>query len=47
MILSHALMRWGPTGREGLFSHLAHLSATTDSAPQSEAVGIPQAARVM
>ena len=31
----------------GLCSHLAHLWATFDSAPRSEAVGTPQAVGVM
>ena len=30
--------------RQGLCSHLAHLWATSDSTPRSEAVGIPQVA---
>ena len=47
MILPPAVKQWGPTRREGLCSHLAHLWATADFAPRSEAVGIPQAARVM
>ena len=42
-----ALKRWGPPRLQGLCSHLAHLGATSDSAPRSEAVGIPEAARVM
>ena len=33
--------------RQGLCSHHAHLWATSDSAPRSEAVGTPQAAGVM
>ena len=33
MILSSALKRWGPPRRQGLCSHLAHLSATSDSTP--------------
>ena len=41
------LKRWGPPRLQGLCSHLAHLGATSDSAPCSEAVGIPQAAGVM
>ena len=32
--------------RQGLSSHLAHKWATSESAPRSEAVGIPEAARV-
>ena len=42
-----ALKRWGPPRRQGLCSRLAHLWATSDSAPRSEAVGTPQAAGVM
>ena len=41
------LKRWVPPRLQGLFSHLAHLGATSDSAPRSEAVGTPEAARVM
>ena len=44
MILPPALKRWGPPRRQGLCSHLAHLWATCDSAPRSEAMGTPQAA---
>ena len=33
--------------RQGLCSHLAHLWATSDFVPRSEAEGIPQAAGVM
>ena len=47
LILPPALKRWGLPRRQGLCSHLAHLWATTDSAPRSEAVGTPQAAGVM
>ena len=36
MILPPALRRWGPPRRQGLCSHLAHLWATSDSAPRSE-----------
>ena len=42
-----ALKRWGPPKGQGLCSHLAHLWATSDSAPRSEAVGTPQTAGVM
>ena len=42
LILPRALKRWGPPRRQGLCSHLAHLWATSDSAPRSEAVGTPQ-----
>ena len=38
-----ALKRWGPPGQQGLCSHLAHLWATCESAPRSEAVATPQA----
>ena len=41
LILPPALKRWGSPGRQGLCSHLAHLWATSDSAPRSEAVGTP------
>ena len=47
LILRLAVKRWGPPRRQGLCSHLAHLWATSDSAPRSEAVGTPQAAGVM
>ena len=47
LILPHALKRWGPPKRQGLCSHLAHLCATSDSPPRSEAVGTPQAVGVM
>ena len=40
-MLAPALKRWGPPTRQGLCSHLAHLWATSDSAPRSEAVGTP------
>ena len=36
---------WAMASLQG--SHLAHLWATSDSAPRSEAVGTPQAAGVM
>ena len=42
-----ALKRWGPPRRPGLCSHLAHLWATSDAAPRSEAVGSTQAVGVM
>ena len=42
-----ALKRWRPPRLQELCSHLAHWGATSDSAPRSEAVGIPQAAGVM
>ena len=47
LILPPALKRWGSPRRQGLCSHLAHLWATSDSVPRSEAEGIPQAAGVM
>ena len=47
LILPPALKRWGPPRRQPLCSHLAHLLATSDSAPRSEAVGTPQVAGVM
>ena len=45
LILLPALKWWGPPRRQGLCSHLAHLWATSDFAPRSEAVGIPQGGR--
>ena len=39
MILSPALMRWGPPTRHGLCSHLAHLWATSDFVPRSAGFG--------
>ena len=47
LILPPALKRRGPPRRQGLRSHLAHLWATSDSAPRSEVVGTPEAAWVM
>ena len=47
LILPPALKRWGPPRRQGLCSDPAHLWATSDSAPRSEAVGTPQAVGVM
>ena len=44
--LNAALKRWGSPRRHGLRSHLANKWATSDCAPRSEAVGIPEAARV-
>ena len=46
LILPPALKRWGSPRRQGLCSHLAHKWATSDSAPRSEAEGIPEAAGV-
>ena len=45
VILPPALKRWGRPRRQGLYSHLAHLWATSDSAPRSEAVGTPLGGR--
>ena len=42
MILPPALKRWGPPRRQGLCSNLAHLWATSDSAPRSERWGPPR-----
>ena len=39
LILPPALKRWGPPRRQGLCSHLAHVWATSDFAPRSEALG--------
>ena len=47
LILPPALKRRGSPRRQGLCSHLAHKRATSDSAPRSQAEGIPQAAGVM
>ena len=47
LILPPALKPWGPPRQQGLCSHLAHLWATSESAPRFEAVGTPQAAGVM
>ena len=47
LILPPALKRRGSPRRQGLCSHLTHLWATSDSAPCSEAVGIPQAVGVV
>ena len=47
LILPPALKRRGSPRRQGLCSHLAHLWATSDSAPRSEAEGLPEAAGVM
>ena len=41
LILPPALKRWGSPRPQGLCSHVAHLWATSDSAPRSEAVGTP------
>ena len=46
LILPPALKRWGSPRRQGLRSHLAHKWATSDFAPRSEAVGIPETAGV-
>ena len=35
LILPPAVKRWGPPKRQGLCSHLAHLWATSDYAPDS------------
>ena len=47
LISSPTLKRWGLPRRQGLCSHLAHLCATSDFVPHSEALGTPQAAGVM
>ena len=46
LILPPTLKRWGSPRRQGLRSHVAHKWATPDSAPRSEAEGIPEAAGV-
>ena len=45
-ILPPALKRWGSPRWQGLRSHVAHKWATSDFAPRSAAVGIPEAAGV-
>ena len=45
LILSPARKRWGPPRRQGLCSHLAHLWATSESTPWSEAVWTPTGGR--
>ena len=42
LILPPALKRWGSPKRPGLRSHFAHNWATSDFAPRSETVGIPE-----
>ena len=42
--LLRAPKRWGPPRWQGLCSHPAHLWATSDFIPRSEALGFPQAA---
>ena len=46
LMLSPALKRRGSPKRQGLCSHLAHLWATSDFVPRSEALGIPLGGRV-
>ena len=41
LILPPALKPRGPPKQQGVCSHLAHLWATCDYAPRSEAVGTP------
>ena len=41
LILPPALKRWGLPRRQWLCSHLAHLWATSNSAPRFEAMGTP------
>ena len=45
VILFPALKRWGPPRRRGSCNYLAHLWASSDSAPCSQAVGTHQAAK--
>ena len=40
LILLSALKHWGTPGRQGLFSHVAHLWATADFVPHYEALGL-------
>ena len=47
LILPPAVKRWGSLRRQGLCSHLAHLWATSDFVPRSEAEGLPKAAGVL
>ena len=47
LMLPSARKRRGPPWRQGLCSHHAHLWATSDYAPRSEAAGTPHAAGVM
>ena len=47
LILPPAPKGVGSPRRQGLCSHLAHSWATSDPAPRSQAVGIPETARVM
>ena len=42
MNLPAALKPWGVPRRQGLCSHLAHVWATSDSAPCSEVLGSPR-----
>ena len=46
LILSPALKRRGSPRRQGLCSHLAHKSATSDFVPRSKVEGIPETAGV-
>ena len=46
LLLPPALKRRGSPRRQGLRSHLADKWATSDFAPRSEAVGIPEAVGV-
>ena len=47
LILYPALKRWGARRRHGLCSQSAHLWASSDFVPRSEALGTPQTAQVM
>ena len=42
LILPPALKRWGPSKRQGLCSHLAHLWATSNSTPAVKRWGPPK-----
>ena len=46
LILPPALKRCGSPRRQGLRSHFAHKWATSDFAPRSESLGIPETAGV-
>ena len=47
LIFAPTLKRWGPPKREGFCSQFAHLWATSDFVPRSQALGIRETAGVM